>query len=125
MYEVYTSYLEKSPSKNINDTMAIRDWAIRNIPLASAKRFIAHLAAVCEGGIVNQNPFRGMSAQIKLPKAGKNDDGDVYPFTRSARDQIVAKQVGFNFVTWPDNRKGLVNELQSERRQKIKAASLS
>jgi integrase len=41
-----------------------------------------------KSGLIEQNPFKDMAAEIRLPK-GKKDDTDINPFSAQERDAIV------------------------------------
>lgn len=52
-----------------------------------------HFSACCKWarklGLLETNPFEGMSSEVKLKKTGTEED-EVFPFTREERDQILA-----------------------------------
>lgn len=91
-YRAFTSYLKRMPSQELDHAIEIRDEALQSIPINSAKRFITALNACCDwsiqSGLITENPFHGMSAQIKLPKAEKMED-DINPFSAAERDLII------------------------------------
>lgn len=74
MYGVYTGYLSKLPSHNLDQATEIRDFVLKTFPLESGKRFITRLSACCkweiQSGLISENPFEGMATEIKLPKSG-------------------------------------------------------
>lgn len=94
-YGVYTNYVNKLPTHELSQAPGIRDHVLKTIPLNSAKRFITRLSACCklatQSGSIGQNPFEGMAAAIKLPKA-ESDDGftEIDPFSLEERDAILA-----------------------------------
>ena len=71
-YKVYTGYLGRLPTHDLQLAGEIRDFVLANIPLDSGKRFITRLSACCdlaiESGKISRNPFAGMASKIKLPK---------------------------------------------------------
>lgn len=77
------------PTDELDRAVEIRDEALQTIPINSAKRFIVALNSCCDwairSGLITENPFHGMSAQIKLPKAEKMED-DINPFSADERD---------------------------------------
>jgi integrase len=94
MYGVYTSYLKKLPSHDLDHAPQIRDFVLKTFPLESGKRFITRLSACCKwaikSGMISENPFDGMAAEIKLPKAAKSEGfNDINPFSLEERDAII------------------------------------
>ncbi len=93
-YRVFSNYLKKLPTYDLEQTAQIRDHILETIPLISAKRFIVRLSACCrwamESGWLDKDPFADMASQIKLPKA-MSDDGlkDICPFTAEERDRVL------------------------------------
>ncbi|MBD2203732.1 tyrosine-type recombinase/integrase [Calothrix sp. FACHB-1219] len=92
-YRVFSNYLSKLPTHDLEKAVEIRDWVLSNIPPESAKRFIVRLSACCdwaiESQIITNNPFKGMSSKITIPKSQKNDDGEINPFSVYERDLII------------------------------------
>lgn len=92
MYGVYSSYITKLPTHELEQACEIRDYILKSIPLNSAKRFLTRLSACCEwarrSGLITENPFNGMANEIKLPKS-QNADDDINPFTAEERDAII------------------------------------
>ncbi len=77
------------------DAVAVRDWAIANLSVDSAKRLISQLSA-CYGWaknskLIEANPFAGMASEMKLPRSKKISvgDRDIEPFTATERDSII------------------------------------
>jgi len=77
------------------DAVAIRNWAMENLSVDSAKRLISQLSA-CYGWaknskLIEANPFAGMASEMKLPRSRKISDGnrEVEPFTAVERDSII------------------------------------
>jgi integrase len=90
------NHLTKLSDLSGADAVAIRDWAIANLSVDSAKRLLSQLSA-CYGWaknskLIEANPFAGMASQIKLPRSKKISHGDreVEPFTATERDSIIA-----------------------------------
>jgi integrase len=92
-YRVFTNYVSKLPTHDLEKSVEIRDWVMNNIPLESAKRFIVRLSACCnwavDSKIISDNPFLGMSSKITIPKSQKNSDNDINPFSVEERDLII------------------------------------
>ena len=94
MYGVYTSYLQKLPSHNLDDAPQIRDFVLKTFPLESGKRFITRLSACCKwamkSSMLSDNPFDGMAAEIKISKASTAKGfKDINPFSLEERDAII------------------------------------
>ena len=64
-YGVYTGYVEKLPTYDLQHAGEIRDFVLKSIPVDSAKRFITRLSAcydlAVESGLIHKNPFAGMA----------------------------------------------------------------
>jgi integrase len=93
-YGVYTGYMEKLPTYSLKEASQIRDHVLQTVPLNSAKRFITRLSACCKfamkSGLADQNPFDGMAAEIKLPKASREEGfTEIEPFSIEERDAIL------------------------------------
>ena len=93
-YGVYTGYIQKLPTHSLSEAIAIRDHILKTVPLNSAKRFITRLNACCDlaikSGSITRNPFFGMAAEIKLPKALRGEGfSDINPFSIGERDAIL------------------------------------
>ncbi|MCU0567474.1 MAG: site-specific integrase [Oculatellaceae cyanobacterium Prado106] len=83
------------PSRKLKDAVLIRDWLVANKTPDTAKRLLTQLSACCKWSMKSQltgeNPFKGMAADIKVPKGDGNDeDTDINPFTLEERDRIIA-----------------------------------
>ena len=93
MYGWVAKHLDQCPHKNLADSQAIFDWFTSNVPADSAKRLMMHLSACCKWArkseIVENNPFDGMAAEIKVQKSGTEEE-EINPFTRQERDRIIA-----------------------------------
>jgi integrase len=91
-YRAYSAYLKRLTTHDLNRANEMRDQALQTIPINSAKRFIVALNSCCNwavrSGLIAENPFRGMSAEIKLPKSEQAED-DINPFSADERDQII------------------------------------
>lgn len=81
------------PGNSLEDAVAIRNWLVRHKTPNAAKRILTQLKACCDwaakSGIITDNPFIGMAADIKIPK-GSLEDADINPFSISERDCIIA-----------------------------------
>lgn len=86
----YYNHIDALPTKDINQSIAIRDHLLATLSPNAAKRVIIHLAACCKwavnSGMVKSNPFMGMSEDIKLPK---HDLDAIDPFTRDEMNSII------------------------------------
>ncbi|HEY9879767.1 MAG TPA: tyrosine-type recombinase/integrase [Leptolyngbyaceae cyanobacterium] len=88
----YTRYVEKLPTHDLRKAEEIRDWVVSNIPAESAKRFLTRLAACCreavKAGLIPENPFENMAAEVRIPK-GKRKADAIEAFTAEERDLIL------------------------------------
>jgi integrase len=89
------NHLQKLSGLSGADAVAVRNWAMRELTVDSAKRLISQLSA-CYGWAKNSklievNPFAGMASEMKLPRSRKISDGnrEVEPFTAVERDSII------------------------------------
>ncbi|MBE9061868.1 site-specific integrase [cf. Phormidesmis sp. LEGE 11477] len=94
VYGTYSNYMEQLPTYNLERAADIRDFAINTFPIESCKRFVVRLNAcckwACQSGLISENPFEGMSREIKPPKAKrKSEEGDIFPFTVAEREAII------------------------------------
>lgn len=89
----WSAHIEQFPSQNPADAVQIRNWLVSNCSSNTAKRCLTQLSAACEWaqkqGLIPTNPFKGMAADLKLPKAERSDTGDIDPFTHEERDRIL------------------------------------
>ncbi|MBE9138747.1 DUF3596 domain-containing protein [Nodosilinea sp. LEGE 07088] len=80
------------PTQSLNRAIAIRDWLVANKPPNAAKRYLTQFSACCKWAVKSQlienNPFAGMAADIKIPKA-ESEETDINPFTLAERDLII------------------------------------
>jgi integrase len=86
----YRNHIKSLPSHSLDDSVAIRDYLLANLTTNAVKRVLTYLSA-CVGwavksGLVKDNPFMQMSADIKLPKS---DDDAIDPFSKSEMDAII------------------------------------
>ncbi|MCC5635978.1 site-specific integrase [Nostoc sp. CHAB 5844] len=92
-YQVFSNYILKLPTHDLDRAVEIRDWVVNSVPPDSAKRFIIRLNACCnwavDSKIINSNPFFGMSSKMTIPKSQKSDDNEINPFTTEERDLII------------------------------------
>ncbi|MGD1865720.1 MAG: Arm DNA-binding domain-containing protein [Phormidesmis sp.] len=94
MYLTFTNYVRQLPTHELSHAPAIRDYVLANIPLNSGKRLMTRLSACCQwamkSGLITENPFIGMAAEIKLPKAKKIAGfSQINPFSLEERDAII------------------------------------
>ncbi|HLO85506.1 MAG TPA: site-specific integrase [Nostocaceae cyanobacterium] len=84
------SYIEKLPSKNLEDAVAIRDWLLVNNTNFMAYLLIRRFNSCCEWAINSQlipdNPFSKL--RLKKPRRKSTDD-DYKAFTEQQRDIII------------------------------------
>jgi len=93
MYEWVANHIDRCPLKLPSEAQAIFDWLNANVPEDSTKRLLMHFSACCKWarklGLLELNPFEGVSSEVKVKKTGTEED-EVFPFTREERDQILA-----------------------------------
>lgn len=94
MYGWVANHLERCPYKLPTEAQSIFDWLNANVPANSTKRVLMHLSACCKWAKKSEllslaNPFEEMAAEVKVKKAGTEED-EVNPFTREERDRIIA-----------------------------------
>jgi integrase len=86
----YTNHIKALPTKDLGQAIAIRDYLLTQLTPNAAKRVLTYLAACCKwaviSGLVKDNPFTGMSEDIKLPK---HDSDAIDPFTRVEMNIII------------------------------------
>lgn len=84
--------INKFPTQSLENAVEIRDYLTSNSSLNTAKRVITNISACCDWAvdskIISNNPFKGMSQKIRLPKSDK-EETDINPFTREERDLII------------------------------------
>jgi len=85
---------QKLPTKNLDGALVIRDWVVANKTPDAAKRLLTQFSACCnwavKSGLISENPFVGMTLEIKLPKnKSNNGDKEIDPFTAQERDLII------------------------------------
>ncbi len=90
------NHLQKLSDLPGADAVAIRNWAMENLSVDSAKRLISQLSACYAWAKTSKqieaNPFAGMASEMKLPRSKKISVGvrEVEPFTAAERDLIIA-----------------------------------
>jgi integrase len=90
------NHLQKFSDFSEMDAVAVRNWAMANLTVDSAKRLISQLSACYawakNSKLIEANPFSGMASEMKLPRSKKISGGDreVEPFTATERDSIIA-----------------------------------
>lgn len=89
---VFQSHLEKCPYQSLEDAQGLFDWSTQNLTPDTAKRLMMQLSAACRWGVksrlISSNPFDGLASEIKVKKAG-TEDNEINPFTREERDRII------------------------------------
>ncbi|MEA5516020.1 site-specific integrase [Nodularia sp. UHCC 0506] len=86
----YRNHIKALPIKDLEDSVAIRDYLLTTLTTNAAKRVLTYLAACCKwavsSGLINENPFTGISESIKLPK---HDSDAIDPFSQSEMNIII------------------------------------
>jgi integrase len=89
------NHLQRLSSLPGADAVAVRDWAMRELTVDSAKRLISQLSACYQWAknskLIEANPFAGMASEMKLPRSKRISAGDreIEPFTATERDSII------------------------------------
>ncbi|WP_242048439.1 MULTISPECIES: Arm DNA-binding domain-containing protein [Nostocaceae] len=67
-YSVFSNYVKKLPTHDLDKACEIRDYILNTIPLYSGKRFINCLSACCEwaieSGMLTENLFKDMGKKL-------------------------------------------------------------
>ncbi|MFN6498610.1 MAG: tyrosine recombinase XerC [Nostoc sp. DedQUE01] len=86
----YHNHIKALPTKDLSQAIAIRDYLLTQLTPNAAKRVLTYLAACCKwavsSGLVKDNPFAGMSEDIKLPK---HDSDAIDPFSKVEMNIII------------------------------------
>ena len=86
----YKNHIKALPTKDLTEAIAIRDYLLTQLSPNTAKRVLTYLAACCKwavgSGLIKDNPFTGMSEEIKLPK---HDSDAIDPFSREEMNIII------------------------------------
>ncbi|MDZ8221847.1 site-specific integrase [Nostoc sp. ChiVER01] len=86
----YTNHIKGLPTKDLTQAIAIRDHLLTQLSPNAAKRVLTYLAACCKwamgSGLAKDNPFAGMSEDIKLPK---HDSDAIDPFSKAEMNIII------------------------------------
>ncbi|MBD2683238.1 MULTISPECIES: tyrosine recombinase XerC [Nostoc] len=86
----YHNHIKALPTKDLSQAIAIRDYLLTQLTPNAAKRVLTYLAACCKwavsSGLAKDNPFAGMSEDIKLPK---HDSDAIDPFSRVEMNTII------------------------------------
>ncbi|WP_414567703.1 site-specific integrase [Nostoc sp. CCY 9925] len=86
----YHNHIQSLPVKDLSQAITIRDYLLTQLTPNAAKRVLTYLAACCKwakaSGLIADNPFTGMSEDIKLPK---HDSDAIDPFSRDEMNIII------------------------------------
>ncbi|AUT01353.1 site-specific integrase [Nostoc sp. CENA543] len=86
----YRNHIKSLPTKDITQAIAIRDYLLTELSPNAAKRVLTYLSACCKwavgSGLLKDNPFVGMSEDIKLPR---HDRDAIDPFSRDEMNTII------------------------------------
>ncbi|MCC3409384.1 MAG: tyrosine-type recombinase/integrase [Microcoleus sp. PH2017_10_PVI_O_A] len=89
-YQVALNHLISCPYKQLNEAIKLKDWAIENRTLDTAKRILMQLNAAlewaAERGEIEQNPLKGKAA-IKTKKISKASK--IHPFSGEEKLAII------------------------------------
>lgn len=91
-YKRTGNVIKALPSQSLSDAVIIRDYLLSHKSPNAAQKILVLLSASCDWGIkqklIYENPFAGMSAEIKVPRT--EDSEVIDPFTAEERDAIIA-----------------------------------
>lgn len=86
----YGNHIKALPTRDLSQSVAIRDHLISTLTPSSAKRMLTQLSACCrwavKSGLLKENPFVEMASEIKLPQRSTEA---IDPFTKAERDAIL------------------------------------
>lgn len=87
-YKNTLNHLASCPYKLLSDSLKLRDWAIQNRTLDTAKRILIQINAACEWALerckISSNPFKGKT-KIK----GKKSKPKIHPFSLEEKNRII------------------------------------
>jgi integrase len=87
------NHIHRMPVYTLDQSHQIRDWIVANIAADMGKRLLTRINACCKWalktGLIAQNPFEGMAAEIKLTKAQNTDHFEIDPFAREEQEAII------------------------------------
>lgn len=90
-YQVIENWIKRLPQRSLDSAVMIRDYVVSETTPRNAKYVLAQFAACCKfavnSGLLESNPFDGMAADIKRPKAKKRID----PFTKEEAAVIIQR----------------------------------
>lgn len=85
----YTHHINSLPTRDLNESVSIRDYVVANLSPNWAKKFLIQLSACCNWGakssLIDQNPFSNMATDIKVTK---QDVDNINPFSKTERQAI-------------------------------------
>jgi integrase len=93
-YETFTRHLDKIPLelRTLDKAIDLRHFLVSNLSPDTVKRLLIRLNAAVDfafkSNLIFDNPFIGMSKEIKIQP--KSEDDEVDPFTAEERDLIIA-----------------------------------
>ncbi|MEA5596286.1 tyrosine-type recombinase/integrase [Rivularia sp. UHCC 0363] len=86
----YLNHINKLPTRELRDSVAIRDYLVSNLSPHAAQRMLTQLNACLEwavsSGLVTHNPFSKMARDIKVVKY---DSNNINPFTTEEKQEIL------------------------------------
>jgi integrase len=92
-FSTMSNHINRMPVHTLDQSQQIRDWVVSKIAADMGKRLLTRINACCKwalkNGLIAQNPFEGMAAEIKLTKAQNADNFDIDPFTREEQEAII------------------------------------
>lgn len=87
-YRNTLNHLIDCPYKLLSESLKLRDWAVQNRTLDTAKRILMQINAACEWAaerdIIFSNPFKGKT-KIK----GKKSKPKIHPFSLEEKNKII------------------------------------
>lgn len=102
-FDRVSNHISKFPATTLDEAVAVRDYLNSTTTPNATKRVLTQLNACCawamDSKLIAVNPFMGMAASIKAPKA-KAEGEDIDPFSPDERDRIIGalKLQGDNYA---------------------------
>lgn len=87
-YQNTLNHLIACPYKLLSESLKLKDWAIQNRTLDTAKRILVQINAACEWAlersIISNNPFKG-----KIKIKSKKSKPKIHPFSLDEKNKII------------------------------------
>lgn len=81
------------PTRSLDEAIKIRDWVVANKSPDAAKQLLTLIISCCDwskkSGLIPENPFEGMSQEVKVPKSSTKSEEAIDPFSPEERDLVI------------------------------------